>query len=427
VLRRFRSSSTRFTLAAAAALLACACATPVPPFFELPGAAESLRLRAAGYELPPVIDADTLVTDAQLEGPNHRIAKKVYCDDRWHVYTIESEAGAFHAWGDETLDARLREVAAIQAMNEMRTTEDFAAAAEVAGATPLVAEWKLISDPTDSTSGVPQEAWDRIHGSEGDRDARSQLQRFEHRRREIAAEFGVDPYSSNAVLRRELNRLVWAVQAGGLESLYVPVQAGADGEDDRMREILRQYSPDELERLNRIELRVMGVPKPLADEFVRNPWYTPRYATMLVADLSALDQARGRTRFIELAVTAKSENDVRFYQRSAELLRRYDRSAERIEAILGLDGVLAARDGNATLVIPHPTDLLIWSEATAALADSITRSLPEDVEVSGTELLLAGTASPTAHEQLESRGIAILERAFHALVPDASTPAVDGD
>lgn len=412
--------SSRFAWSAAAALLACACATSPAPV-EVPSAEEARRLRSAGYELPPVIDADTLVTPAQLEGPNHRIAKKVYCDDRWHVYTIETEGGAYHAWGDETLDARLREVAAIEAMKEMRGTDDFAAAAEAALAIPLVAEWKLVAEPVDTAIGVPQAAWERAYAADGDRDARTRLKRFEKSKREIAAELGVDPYSSNAVLQRELNQLVWAVQAGGLESLYVPVDAGADGEVDRMRGILRQYSPRELERLNRIELRVMGVPKPLADEFLHNPWYTPRYATMLVADLSSLGGARDRARFIELAVEAASENDVRFYQRSAELLRRYDRAAKRVEAILALDGFPAARAEGATLVVPHPSDLLIWSESTSALADSLTDSAPDEIEIAATELLVAGAASPTARRQLESRSISLVEHAFHALVPEAST------
>lgn len=424
--RRPSTRKIRFTWSAVAALLACACATPVAPV-EIPSAEEARRLRDAGYELPPVIDADTLATPAQLEGPNHRIAKKVYCDDRWHVYTIESDAGAVHAWGDETLDARLREVATIQAMNEMRATEDFETAALAASATPLVAEWMLISEPVDSVLGVPQTAWERAQAPDGDRDARAHLKRFERSKREIAAEFGVDPYSSNPALQRELNRVTWAVEAGGLEALYVPADAEADGEGDRMREILRQYSPRELERLNRIELRVMGVPRQLADEFVRNPWYTPRYATMLVADLSALTRAQGRVHFIEVAATAKSENDVRFHQRSAELLRQYDGTSKRIEAIDAIDGVVTARAANATLVVPHPTDLLIWSEATAALADTLTRSAPGGSEIAATELLVAGAASPTARRQLEGRGVALVEHAFHALGPDSPAPAAGAE
>jgi hypothetical protein len=270
-------------------------------------------------------------------------------------------------------------------------------------------------------------AWERAQAPDGDRDARAQLKRFERSKREVAAEFGVDPYSSNATLQRELNRLVWAVQAGSLESLYVPVGASGDGEGDRMRGILRRYSPRELERLNRIELRVMGVPKPLADEFLQNPWYTPRYATTLVADLSALTRARDRAHFIEVAVTANSENDVRFHQRSAELLRQYDATAKRVEAIVAVDGVVTARTESATLVVPHPTDLLIWSKATAALADSLTRPDPGDPEIAATELLVAGEASPTARRQLESRGVALVEHAFHALGPDSPAPAAGAE
>jgi hypothetical protein len=188
-----------------------------------------------------------------------------------------------------------------------------------------------------------------------------------------------------------------------------------------MLEILRQYSPREIERLNRIELRVMGVPKPLTDEFIRNPWYSPRYATMLVADLAALGKARKRETFIEIAAAAGSEEDARYYQRSAELMRQYDRSRGRIEEIIAVEGTLIGLAENATRLVPNPADFAVWSESTAALTDSFTRSVPADVRTETTELLLAGSASPTARRQLESRGVTVVEHAFHALSPPSTS------
>jgi len=416
---RFRRAALRCGTALLAVTFAAGCATSPEPPVEVPSAEEARRLKSAGYELPPVIDTESLVTPEQLEGPGHRIAGKVYSDDRWHVYTIEADAGTFHAWGDDALDARLREVAAIQAIDELRTTEGFAAAAGAARSNPLVAQWSLVTEPVETAVGVPQEVWDGAHAKSGDRAARRELSAFGNRKREIAAEFGVDPYSSNAALQRDLNALAWAVYAGGLQSMFVP--EGTTVGDDRMLGILRQYSPRELERLNRIELRVMGVPKPLADEFLRNPWYSPRYATMLVADLSALSRARDRAKFIEVAVAANSENDAHYFQRCAELMRRYDASNGRVEAIVAVAGQPLGVAENATLVVPHPADFAVWSEPTAAFADAVTRELPADLQPEATRLLLAGAASPTARSQLESRGIAVVEHAFHAL---RTAPAV---
>lgn len=413
--------SLRFAGVALAALLAGGCASSPKPPFELPSAEEARRLKGSGYELPPVLDVRTLATPAQIEGPNHRIAKRVYSDDRWHVYTIESEAGTFYAWGDDILDVRIREIAAIQAMNEMRVTEEFTRAANAASADPLVAKWNLIAEAVDSPIGVPQEAWEGANAKGGDRAEREALRGFGRRKREIAAEFGVDPYSSNVSLQRELNRLVWAIYAGGLTSMFVPAGAEVTVEGDRMLEILRQYSPREIERLNRIELRVMGVPKPLTDEFISNPWYSPRYATMLIADLAALSTARKRETFIEIAAAARSEQDARYFQRSAELMRQYDRSRKGIAEIVAIEGTLIGLTEDATRVVPHPADFAIWSESTAALSDALTRAVPTDSPAETTELLLAGSASPTARRQLESRGVSIVEQAFHTLRPTPET------
>jgi hypothetical protein len=47
--------------------------------------------------------------------------------------------------------------------------------------------------------------------------------------------------------------------------------------------------------------------------------------------------------------------------------------------------------------------------------------VPTDSPAETTELLLAGSASPTARRQLESRGVIIVEQAFHTLRPTPET------
>ena len=79
------------------------------------------------------------------------------------------------------------------------------------------------------------------------------------------------------------------------------------------------YSPEDLRRLNRIELAVMGIPEPLSDELIGHPWYSPRHATALVEALAALDLTQNRSAFIEAAVSAKSED-------RRPLLRTYRRA-----------------------------------------------------------------------------------------------------
>ena len=422
-------------LAALFAFAAAGCATPPKPPVEPPTAEEQRAAEAAGFELPPLRDARDLLPPDLLEGPHHAVEEAVYTDGTTHVFTIVSDFGTFYARGDDMLASRLHEVRALAALREMSATKEFATAAGRALASPFVATWNLITNPVDTIVGVPKGAWENVRRtSDLARGERGELEDsafrefigFEAKKRQIAGELDVDPYSSNKALQKELNRFAWAAYAGGLPSMFVPFAkpppaGNGDGDpadpgtEHRPREILRQYSPEDLDRLNRIELAVMGVPPPLCDEFIHHPWYSPRHETILVESLAALDLAENRRAFIEVAITAVSEDDARFYQHTAELMRRYNDNIGRIDKIVTVEGTLTGYAAEGTLVVPFPADHVVWSRSTAAFARSFTGALPDDIEVRRTELLLSGTLSPKARAKIEDLGVEVVDRAFERL------------
>ena len=66
---------------------------------------------------------------------------------------------------------------------------------------------------------------------------------FETQKRLLAAKLDVDPYSSNKVLQKQLNRFAWAAYAGSLPSMFVPfipTESTTRSSDDRISEILRE-------------------------------------------------------------------------------------------------------------------------------------------------------------------------------------------
>jgi len=186
-------------------------------------------------------------------------------------------------------------------------------------------------------------------------------------------------------------------------------------EEKRLQAILRDYSPENIQRLDRIELAGMGVPKPLSDDFVHHPWYSPHHEAALVESLSGLDLARNRRAFIEAAVTARSEDDARFYQRVAELMRRYNDQVARIEQIVPVEGAITGYTADGTLVAPLPADCAVWSKANASLVSSFAAAKPEDGPLRARKLLLSGTLSPKARAEIDARGIGIVDRAFDRL------------
>lgn len=425
-----------------AVLALAGCASTPEAGLRLPTRQERVSAAAAGFEVGPVRKAHELLPANLLEGPHYRVGEEVVTHEFVNHYWITSDYGDFEAAGDDQLHTRIREIEAIAAMREMSKTAEFAGAAAEALKSPFVATWNLVTNPVDSITGVPVVAWEAIQntarlarGERGEFEDSGWVEfiGFEAKKRQIAREMGVDPYSSNKALQRQLNRFAWAAYAGGLPFMFVPfVEDDGVAEEElapaeRLNEMLLYYSPEDLRRLNRIELAVMGVPKPQRDEFVRNRWYSPRHQTVLVEALAALDLSEDRSEFVRVAATASSEDEARFYQRTAELLRTYGDHVTPIRKIVAVDSALMGYTEQGDLVLPLPADYAVWDPSTEALALAMTRAPPSEGPSDSLELVLSGTLSPMARQRIGALGVVVTERAFENLASDSARSSLEPD
>ena len=89
---------------------------------------------------------------------------------------------------------------------------------------------------------------------------------YSAKKRKIALQMGIDPYSTNTVLQKELDDVVWASWAGGFTfSVATFPVSGPIGAaltvtnlNSTVDQLLREKSPSELEQINRATFRAMG-------------------------------------------------------------------------------------------------------------------------------------------------------------------------
>jgi hypothetical protein len=411
------------------AIALAACATPDPSPITLPTDTERAAARRAGFELGAVRSAAELLSATDRDGPNHRVHDAVPNDGTANLYTIESDFGIFRARGDEQLKTRIREIHALAALDAMSGTAEFAKAAGLALASPFVATWNLVSHPVDSIRGVPKNAWDAIRNtaqlaqsdrSEFEDSGLASFVGFETHKRRIAAELDVDPYSANPVLQRELNRFAWAAYAGSLPSMFVPFgpDSAPPESEQRVDGFLLEYSPEDLGRLNRIELAVMGISQDLARSLIDHRWYSPRAETVLVDALAGLDLAANRTAFVALAVRAETERDAGAFVQMARLLRHYNDRVSPLREIIAVDGTPMAHADDGARVLPLPADYAAWTPEMAALCQTATAANPVEAvtPVEHTALVVSGGVTPLARARLDELGIAVTEDVLNPLV-----------
>ncbi len=415
-------------------LLACATSEPPSVRSSLPTLVEGDTEASLGYEAPPTQRAAQVLPPELIEGPHHRVAEQVPTDGFMRIYSIESEFGVFEARGDAMLRTRVAEIHALAELSELSASKEFGKALARTLQSPFVATWNLVTNPVQSISGIPRGASEALRRSAGlSRGERSELEDnalgeffgFEQRKREIAHRLDVDPYSSNAVLQTELNRFAWVSYVGGFGAMLVPfandgriVQERNAFRTDREDEILLDYAPEDLRRLNRIELTAMGIPEEVRARFIAHPWYSPRQQSLLVAHLAALDLVENRNAFVVVALQASSEVDALAYVRTAEMLRFYHEKVDPLVRIAPFSDAVIGLTADRSVVAPLALDYAVWTRPAHAFANSLKRSrLSDGSEIPSRRILVTGTFSPKARAKIRSRGIEVTEQVLATLAP----------
>lgn len=342
---------------------------------------------SSGFERPPDDHrASRLLSPELIAGEHYRVNESVGSDGFLHIWRIESDFGALEVHGDALLRTRIAEIEALALLDEVSRTEAFASALVVTARNPVVAAWNLLTRPVDSLLGLPKNAVAEVQRiaalrpferGEFEGRAMQEILGFEDRKRALAAQLGVDPYSSNLRLQREMNRSAWAIWAGGFAFELVPFRRIGEEAGRRpwipaanhLAERLANQSPEDLRRMNRIELAEMGVEAELADRFLAHSWYSPRHQVIIVGSLADLEGVAGRREFVEASLSAATEQDALLYQRTAELLAAVHRRMERIERISAAGRVVRAYLESGTRITPVEVDHLIWTRPVRELVE----------------------------------------------------------
>ena len=169
---------------------------------------------------------------------------------------------------------------------------------------------------------------------------------FSDTKRKIAISLGVDPYSTNAVLQKELDGISWAAFAGGMVFKVgtIPSGGGAGaaltvtGVTKTFDDVLREKNPSDLKMMNRKILLEMGASSADTEKFPDNGAFSASAQTAFALNLRALEGVSNRGAFVRLAAkSSSSEADAISCVQTAKLmgtLHKGDKPLARI-AVLG--------------------------------------------------------------------------------------------
>jgi hypothetical protein len=351
----------------------------------------------AAFETAVVLNASDLLPAESLRGPSHRVRDQVSTDGFMAHFEIDTDFGTFEAVGVPQVQRRIIEAEAIRKLVETSKGDLFAEGLKRSVTQPIDAVKNIAKDPVTSIKRAPKTVGhffskvgssigrgaDKVKKSSeagespsaGDiGNAAKNAAGFDKAKLDTAKQLGVDPYSDNARLQEEMDKVTWAFFAGGL-----PLRVGAAVASAGIAvtatnmvgipEDTYALTQSELALRDSRSLTAMGLKeKDIKDFQIQSNLSTTR-RHRIVKSLEALPGAAGRGRIILLANSCETTGQADFLIAALSILAERQRSGAADYKDLHVFGRLpGATTAAGTLEVPAPVDHVTWTEQVAAFA-----------------------------------------------------------
>ena len=411
-----------------------AIAAPAFTFGQTPDASQIQTAAAENsFEELPELKASEILKPEILKGPHHTVREPVPTFSGANQYVIDSDYGVFDAEGNEMLMCRVREVYAIDQLSQVSRTDQFKQSLVTAAKGPYNAARNIVKDPVNTVSNVPKGVM-KFLGRAGDSIKKvgkkddsykaegSKLEQtlgYSKTKRQIAVSLGVDPYTTNAVLQKQLNDIAWASWAGNFafSAGTLPI-GGAAGigltvtsVSDSLDKAVHEKPPADLKEMNRAGLRSIGAGEKDTERFLNNTAFTPSHQTAFVLNLKALEGVSNRGGFVRSAAeNSSNEADALFCVETAKLMGQIHTGEHPIDHITMLQNfpVCVAKDGTVITVLQW--DYAAWTSGAAGFADEVQKLAKQSGEHKPLLIAISGQMSPRVQQELQARGFTVQDR-----------------
>lgn len=408
-----------------ALLFPIACAALVAPV---------LSQAPAAYETGVMLDAAGLLPADLLRGPSHRVRAQVPTDGFMAHFEIDTDFGTFRAIGVPQAKARIAEATAIRTLVETSKGDLFAEGLKRSVEQPIDAVKNIVKSPVESVKQAPKTVghfFGKV-GSAVGRGVTKTVERatgegpkptagevgseightarnaagFDKAKLDTARQLGVDPYSDNARLQQEMDKVTWAFFAGGLP-LRIGAAAASGGASLALTATNMVGIPEDTYALTQSELALrderslaaMGVTAEDIKNFQIHRALSTTRRHRIVTHLETLPKAQGRGFMVQLANSCDSAEQADFFIGALAILAERQRSGAADYASLKVLGRLpGAITAGGELHVPAPVDHVTWTEEVAGFA------LRDDLGAQPKVLLHTGRLSPAASAGLLASG-----------------------
>ena len=418
-----KQTSILFLTMVLSVALPCVAQTPEP--FEV-------RRAEAAFEELPELKASEILKPELLKGPHYVVRDPVPTASGMNQFTIDSDFGLFEADGNEMLLQRLKEIDAIARLRDVSRTDAFKKSLVAAAKSPLNSAKNIARDPAQAISNVPKgimkflgRAKETVQNvgkgsgeDEGEGSRLKDVMGYSDKKRQIALQMGIDPYSTNTVLQKKLDDVAWASWAGGFTfSVATFPVSGPIGAaltvtnlNSTVDQLLREKSPSELEQINRATFRAMGASASDIERILHGGAFTPTQSTTFAVNLKSLKGVANRGAFVKIAAQkSTTEADALFCVHTAALMNQIHEKIPIARITMLHDfPICVAKDG--TIVVALQWDYAAWTSGAGSFTNDVQKLAAQSGKTPNVFVALSGQVSPRLRQELEMRGFTLHDR-----------------
>ena len=398
-------------------------------------------------EGPPLVFTHNLVPEELRSGERYQLGPIGHVVNFGYEFELYSDFGEYRVRGVDMLEKRVNEIHALERLEEISKTDAFTKSFSEALKNPLVRTWTVARKPFSTVVGIPGGVMRYLQGmfyevKKGTRvvaskakpqnlrssepktenedgsstgtvkkvgSASKKLSRrhlgFDRAKRDWARRLKVDPYTTNDYLQYELERIAWASSVGFFAAEFAIPSSSVLSYTLKAQEMVWSKSELELERLNSIALKNMGLEADVVLFFNELDHYTLTEKTELVLALDELD-VDGRLELVRLLLEAQGREEALLMVKIVSVFGNYNQLVKPLHRLEVRRGLAVAVSENGSVILPLALDYLHWSPE---LTESL---LSEEMAGATRELWISGTASSIAKRQLALKNWELRENCF---------------
>jgi hypothetical protein len=387
--------------------------------------AEGADTQPEYQQQPLLLNTADFVPAKLLKGTGYSVAAQAKNDGLVNIYSVTDADGAATVESTQALLIYIREHEALQDIEEIKKTDVYKEALKNNALGPYNTAKGLVTEPVDTVKkiGTGVGRWFSDMGSSvTSKDpnqaglAKTALGQAAAKR-DFACRLEVNPYSPNKTLQSKLDDLAWVAFAGGLTVSAafsaIPNAAGTvvsmSGTSDSMKQMVRDKSPAELNKINKKALSDMGVTPQMADELLNNYAFDPYEKTLMIGALESMRGVKNRSVFIWNAFGVNNPSVAVFVRLQAECMAAYAAKHKDMAAMVDVCGKTFLKGKDNRMVGVFPLDYVAWTQRLDEKERLFSSAIEKLNGGKGKKLIVYGKIDPSARKMLEQRGWGVVE------------------